>query len=571
MKYVFISAFITMSLMSVVAFFWVPEIPDSRVERLDIFLSSADANGDHNISLDEVHQLFNRLDLNSDGVITFEDVPRRDSDSMVDHAFMTNFMEFMDDDGDDQVQPAELETAFNYVNRDNDQVLTAQDMPESPPIELVWVTDDNPVRREQVRLFNRLYPGYQLRIDPQNAGLEKIMVQCLAGVGPDLFDCYNGYDLASFVRSEIAMDVTEEFEKRGIDPDALWPCILPLVEMQGRYYGHPRNANAFAMWYNKAIFDQAGVPYPKDDWTWEECIKLCDKLTVRNERGQITRYGVIGLWDWKLGIYKYKAHVFTPERTRCMLDSPEAIQGFQFMQDLVNKYEVMPSLAAENALASSGGWGKGPLSLFAAERGAMAVGGRWWLCILRNPEFDNLKLGAVELPGRKLPDGTISRRIYGGGGSTLVNKASHNIEGALKFLEYLHSKDWNDLINRQADALAPVRKYNYTDTFLHDPAHPEEDYNAVWRTALENAVPEEVSPFVNGRRVDRIMQKQTELLRGNQKSAEAVGKTAAQEINAHIIEILKRDPELMERYKKLIEQGARPAWDDPADTPWEED
>ena len=53
-------------------------------------------------------------------------------------------------------------------------------------IELVWVSDDNPVRREQIELFNELYPQYRLRLDPQNAGMEKVIVQCLAGVGPQL-------------------------------------------------------------------------------------------------------------------------------------------------------------------------------------------------------------------------------------------------------------------------------------------------------------------------------------------------------------------------------------------------
>ena len=53
---------------------------------------------------------------------------------------------------------------------------------------LTWCSDDNPARREQIALLNRLYPQYRLQLDPGNNGMEKVIVQSLAGVGPDLFD-----------------------------------------------------------------------------------------------------------------------------------------------------------------------------------------------------------------------------------------------------------------------------------------------------------------------------------------------------------------------------------------------
>ena len=116
--------------------------------------------------------------------------------------------------------------------------------------------------------------------------------------------------------------------------------------------------------------------------------------------------------------------------------------------------------------------------------------------------------------------------IPGGARSTLVNARSENQEGALLFLEYLHSAEWNNLINQQADALAPVIEYNYTEDFLYNPDHPEEDYNDVWRTALENSVPEDISPYINGQKVERILLKQTDLVRAGGKSGPAAMKTA---------------------------------------------
>src|SRR4051794_17996641 len=73
---------------------------------------------------------------------------------------------------------------------------------------LIWCSDDNPLRRAQIDPFNALYPQYHLQLDPGNAGIEKVLVQCLAGVGPDLFDCYSPLEAAAYIQSGVAWDIT---------------------------------------------------------------------------------------------------------------------------------------------------------------------------------------------------------------------------------------------------------------------------------------------------------------------------------------------------------------------------
>lgn len=430
---------------------------------------------------------------------------------------------------------------------------------------LVWAVDDNPMRRRQIELFNELHPEYNLMLDPQppsTAGLEKVIVQCLAGVGPDVFDCYNASQLSAYVRAGIARDVTEELSARGVTPNSVWPALRPLIVLDDRMYGFPGNANAHAVWFNKTLFDRAGMPYPRAPWSWEDFIETAKKLTIRNARGQPVQFGFIGYWDYKAALYQWGARIFTPAGTRSALDSPEATAAMQFMEDLIFVHGITPSLDEEKSLATAGGWGTGPITLFGDERGAMAIGGRWWLCILRHDDYAHLELGAVDMPCGP------SCTIPGGGRSTLVNARSENQEGALLFLEYLHSAEWNNLINQQADALAPVIEYNYTEDFLYNPDHPEEDYNDVWRTALENAVPEDISPYINGQKVERILLKQTDLVRAGGKSGPAAMKTAAREINLGIIDTLRRDPVLREHYKAALAAGAPPAWDNAEEAPW---
>ena len=195
-------------------------------------------------------------------------------------------------------------------------------------------------------------------------------------------------------------------------------------------------------------------------------------------------------------------------------------------------------------MRSQGGWGSGTITFFGGGKSAMALGGRWWLCTLR--KYKNLRLGAVECPHGP-------RRLFRAYGRTsLINQNGPRREQALAFLKYLASKQFSELINHQADALAPVIRHCYTDQYLHDPDFPSEDFNAVWRDVVEYSVPDEISPFVNGNVAGRIINKQLDLVKGRQKSGEAAMKEAARLINEAIQETLERDPTLRERYDALV-------------------
>jgi ABC-type glycerol-3-phosphate transport system substrate-binding protein len=247
-----------------------------------------------------------------------------------------------------------------------------------------------------------------------------------------------------------------------------------------------------------------------------------------------------------------------------MLDSPECIRAVQFMYDLVYKHHIAPTPTEDAAMAATGGWGSGPgniLNQFAAGHSAMTIGERWWLCRYRTIETPELELEARPLPR------AATGKIPGYGKATLINANTPHKEGALEFLKYLHSQAFNELINHQADAICAVKEYAYTERFLHDPAYPEEDFNRVWRDALERALPAEVSPFVSGNVSFRLIMQQIDLLKNNTKTPRQAMTDAAARINARIVEKLRANPTLKEQYMALIEAGARPAWNRPEDAP----
>src|SRR5688572_12887518 len=101
-------------------------------------------------------------------------------------------------------------------------------------IVLTWVSDDNPARRDQVALFNEMYPQYEVRLDAGNVGVEKVLVQASSGVGPDLFDSGGSAQAATYVRAGVAWDVTDELARRGIRPELTWPVATGSFVANGR-------------------------------------------------------------------------------------------------------------------------------------------------------------------------------------------------------------------------------------------------------------------------------------------------------------------------------------------------
>jgi ABC-type glycerol-3-phosphate transport system substrate-binding protein len=419
-------------------------------------------------------------------------------------------------------------------------------------ITLVWVTDDNPIRRGQVDLFNRTYPQYRLSIDPANSGMEKIIVQTLAGVGPDLFDSYSSLQSSAFVNAGIAWDITEPLTRLGIDVRRdIWASTHNIVLNEGRAYGFPRAVVTDAVFFNKTLFDQAGVPYPSGPLKADEFLELARKLTVRDATGHCRQYGVVFMWwNWQAFVRQWGGQIYTDDGTLCVLDDPRVIAAIQFMQDLAWKHKVSPTPEQETAMAAAGGWGSGELMWFGCGRAAMAFGGRWWLCLLRNKvDYPRLRLGVVE--GQLGP----IREYNSYCGVVMINKNSPKREHALEFLSFLHGREFNEYVNHHADGICPVIKYTETDLFLHDPDFPEEDFNQVWRETMAHSRSERVSPFINGGAAERIINEQLALVRNNYKSATEAMRQAAAQVNAQMQKDLARNPSLRKRYDETLRRN----------------
>ena len=106
--------------------------------------------------------------------------------------------------------------------------------------------------------------------------------------------------------------------------------------------GLPAIPMAYLIFYNKDLFDAMGVPYPTNDWTMSEFLEIAKKMTNTKEKqfGYGTRPW-IGTHDLAF-VYAFGGRWFN-DQGESVVDSPETIKGYQFIQDLIQKYNVAPA------------------------------------------------------------------------------------------------------------------------------------------------------------------------------------------------------------------------------------
>ena len=66
----------------------------------------------------------------------------------------------------------------------------------------------------------------------------------------------------------------------------------------GHLWAFAKDCGPYFVYYNKAHFDELGLPYPDGSWTTEEFQEIAQKLTQVDDSGKVVRYGLAGENGW---------------------------------------------------------------------------------------------------------------------------------------------------------------------------------------------------------------------------------------------------------------------------------
>lgn len=377
---------------------------------------------------------------------------------------------------------------------------------EKPAIKIaIWGgTDEVEILTKIVDEWQQEHPAVTAKIEhiPAGSYTNKLLIKIAGGTAPDVM-FVEANIFVSFWAMDAFMDLKPFIEKDSdFKFDDFFPEVVDRFTREGKVYCIPRDTAPFAcVYYNKRLFDEAGLSYPTDDWNWYDLLDKAERLTERSEDGRITRYGYYG-WTWENFVYSNGGNIVddVDHPTRITLGSKEAIEGLNFYADLINRYKVSPSPI------EFGNLGMGAQQLFMSEKLAMYQSGFWESTLFKNiKDFD---WDVVMFP--KGPTGI--RRFGTGGSGYCILKSTKYPELSWEIVKLLTSEKAQIALAEMGLTQPAMKSIAMGPHFAGSSKPPEnkgmlneavkyivyEPFHAKWREIKELHLAPELDLVING-------------------------------------------------------------------------
>ncbi|MET3941661.1 multiple sugar transport system substrate-binding protein [Paenibacillus sp. PvP094] len=307
-------------------------------------------------------------------------------------------------------------------------------------------------RKEATKIFKKLYPKvkvHEVWLPADNIDV-KLDAALAAGNAGDVIMMSPDW---KGLRSKWFEDLNPYIEKDQLDLEALLTQGVDggYVDADGKREGMPTTASDFMIAYNKDIFDKAGLPYPTNDWTWDDFSATAKQVSSGEGANRV--YGIVSHWILQsFAPFIYGGMPYNEDWSKQTLDDPNTLKGYQLFGDLVNA-KAMPDDAAAKSMPMD--------QMFAAGRAAMYPLGVFEASTIAKNIGSNFQWGIVMPP--KDPSGkTVNIKFQTG---FAMNKDSKNKEAAWAYIKTVSlNKEVGDLYSK---VNLPAAKESADSTFAN--------------------------------------------------------------------------------------------------------
>jgi multiple sugar transport system substrate-binding protein len=250
---------------------------------------------------------------------------------------------------------------------------------------------------------------------PFDSYFTKLQTDFAAGNPPDVFEL-NYENFVTFASRDTLLPLTDLLQE---DTTSLfYPAALQAFSYEGTQYGLPMTFSTVVLFYNKDLFDAAGVDYPTADWTWDNVIEAGQKLT-NTEKQVWGIYQPVQFWEFYKTAAAAGGGLSVDPVT---IDTPENMAALHYLVDKVQVHKIMPSDAEMSGVGDS--------DLFRNGQLAMLVTGIWMFDAFKDLPF-NWDI-AIE-PGDK------EKATHFFSNAAVIAKTTENAEAAWKWVQFLAS------------------------------------------------------------------------------------------------------------------------------------
>jgi multiple sugar transport system substrate-binding protein len=235
-----------------------------------------------------------------------------------------------------------------------------------------------------------------------------------------------------------------------VDIDDFYSELLDINRYDGQLFGLPVSTNNLEMFYNKELFEAAGLDPETPPTSWDELAEAAgacaDPAAGRTGMELFTEPGEGLTWQYQVYLWQAGGEFLTEDLTAAAFSSPEGEEALQYGLDLID----------------SGGSTVAPWGQFGQGAACMVMDGSWMVGIWSaEPPFD---FGTATMPYPA--DGTMATNMGGEQGFIMAEDPAAQ-QAAFDFLAWLTSPEiqveWD-----QRTGFMPVRA-----SVAEDPAYLE--------------------------------------------------------------------------------------------------
>lgn len=291
----------------------------------------------------------------------------------------------------------------------------------------MWIWDDAqaPAMKSMANAFTAKYPWITIEITSV-AGVTDYNTKMQSVIGtadaPDIF--WMNFNLSKeYIPMGFVQDLSSYIKKdTSIDMSKLNSGIVKAYTVDNKIYAIPKDTDSYAAYYNKSLFDKAGVAYP--DGTWD-IAGFCAVVK------KVTQNGVVG-WTNSTSDRVYDnfivgngGAVYNDAGTESLVNSAKAVAAVQPLLDLMNGgYAYTGAQLAETSSTAA----------FTSNLAAITIDGSWMISQYSTALGD--QLGICEIPG-----GTAGKASCGHGIGYATTTSNKHMDETWKFLAYLASDE----------------------------------------------------------------------------------------------------------------------------------
>ena len=317
-----------------------------------------------------------------------------------------------------------------------------------------WQATMTPYLEECKKNFEAANPGVTIVLEETAWGeyWTKLETAASGGAIADVFHL-NGPNISKYASAGVAAPIDDLVAASSLDLANYPQGLFDLYTVDGKFYGIPMDYDTIGLWYNKELFDAAGMDYPNENWTWDD-VKAAAAALTDPSTGV---YGIAAGYADQAGFYNtvpmFGGYIVNDDKTKSGFSLPETRAGIKCWVDLMEAgYSPSQASITENP----------DYQQFMAGKIAMLFAGDWYAATFVTDDSFKTKCDCTYIP---TVNGKRVSVIHGK--ANCISASTKYPEAAWAWCEYLAGPEANEILGKSGAAIPSHKDYSalYFESF----------------------------------------------------------------------------------------------------------